>query len=32
MPANEIVWRAKVWEHTRRLAERSFPLWTPLFG
>lgn len=24
MPANEIVWRAKVWEHTTRLAERSF--------
>lgn len=24
MPANEIVWRAKVWEHTTRLAERNF--------
>lgn len=24
MPASEIVWRAKVWEHTGRLVERSF--------
>lgn len=30
MPANEMVWRAEVWEHTGRLVERSF-LHRPLF-